>query len=81
MSALKSDFHEKLGLLLVHSGHSQIDLEADINLLGHAYLMDHHHIYTASRSQSFEAIDAFARGGERLGSAALKKILTKYLED
>ena len=46
LAQLSNSVREKFGIETAHNGHSDADINVDINFLGQAYLNNSHHLYT-----------------------------------
>jgi hypothetical protein len=79
LGQLPTTIKEQLGLHKTISSRTNAKLMADINLLGHSYLVQRHHLYHPNRSQSYLAIDAISRGYAKLRDGALNNFLDKHV--
>lgn len=64
-----------LGLAPITTGHSKIDIEADINVLGRECLAAGFHRFVPGCTQSYIARDAFTVGGMKLIDRKLQEFI------
>ena len=57
-----------------------MDISADINFLGQAYLNDGHHLYMPGWTQLYVSIDAISHGPLKLQTGALQSFLVKNVD-
>jgi hypothetical protein len=63
MKALSDGVFAKIGLIKRRTMEKQeVDLRADINILGRSYLVDMHHLFKPGRTQSYNVIDSITQG-------------------
>lgn len=81
LNELQKGWSSQLGLTDIRPGRSHVDLAADINHLGRAYLVNSIQTYDPSREQSSLSHDAFAAGGEKLKCGSLLSFIDQHLSD
>ena len=79
LGQLANTIKEGLGLHKTVLSQTNAKLTVDINLLGHSYLAQQHHIYHPNWSQSYLAIDALTRGYAKLHDGTLNNFLDKHV--
>ena len=79
LGQLANTIKDRLGLHKTILARTDAELTADINLLGHLYLVQRHHIYHPNQLQSYLAIDALMHGYAKLRDGALNNFLDKHV--